>query len=82
MLLGLTVQLKNITYSVNISTASDLICQPHQHLVEQITTATNNKQYSVGVFIDLSKAFYTIQHGLLLKKHYKDMESEGPHMNG
>ncbi len=37
-------------------------------LVEQISMATDNKEYTVGVFIDLSKAFDTIDHQLLLKK--------------
>ena len=47
----------------NMSTSMAVI-----DLVEQISEATNNKQFTVGVFIDLSKAFDTIQHGLLLKK--------------
>lgn len=37
-------------------------------LVEQISRATDNKEYTVGVFIDLSKAFDTIDHQLFLKK--------------
>ena len=37
-------------------------------LVEQISKAINDKLYTVGVFIDLRKAFDTIHHGLLLKK--------------
>ena len=37
-------------------------------LVENISKATDNKQYTLGVFIDLKKAFDTIDHEILLKK--------------
>lgn len=37
-------------------------------LVEKISTAIDEKQYTIGVFIDLRKAFDTIHHKLLLKK--------------
>ena len=37
-------------------------------LVENISEAIDNNEYTIGVFIDLSKAFDTIHHGLLLKK--------------
>ncbi len=37
-------------------------------LPEQVSTATDNKEYTVGVFTDLKKAFDTIEHTLLMKK--------------
>lgn len=36
--------------------------------VENIATAIDKKQYAVGVFVDLRKAFDTINHSLLLQK--------------
>ena len=50
-------------------------------LVEHISTAINNKQYTVGNCIDLSKAFDTILHRLL-SKEMKDLLSEALQMNG
>ena len=37
-------------------------------LVEEIVTANDRNKYTVGVFIDLRKAFDTIDHDLLLRK--------------
>src|ERR1043165_4468108 len=41
-------------------------------LVDKITSALDKNNYSLGIFIDLSKAFDTIDHSLLLRKlqHY------------
>ncbi len=37
-------------------------------LVEEITSAMDNSMYTIGVFIDLQKAFDTIDHELLIRK--------------
>jgi hypothetical protein len=37
-------------------------------LVDDISNELDNKNNSIGIFIDLSKAFDTIDHSLLLKK--------------
>lgn len=37
-------------------------------LVENISTATDKKQYAVGVSVDLQKTFDSINHSLLLHK--------------
>ena len=37
-------------------------------ITEEITTAFDNKKYTVGVFIDLKKAFDTINHEILISK--------------
>ena len=36
--------------------------------VDKITKAIENKEYAVGVFLDLKKAFDTVDHELLIKK--------------
>ena len=37
-------------------------------LIAQITNNFENNEFTIGVFIDLSKAFDTIDHRILLKK--------------
>uniref|UniRef100_A0A672HNL4 Reverse transcriptase domain-containing protein n=1 Tax=Salarias fasciatus TaxID=181472 RepID=A0A672HNL4_SALFA len=37
-------------------------------LVEELTSSIDNKKYAVEIFIDLKKAFDTIDHGILLHK--------------
>ena len=49
----------------NRSTSMALI-----ELIEKITESLDNKKITIGVFIDLKKAFDTINHQLLLKKLY------------
>ena len=39
-------------------------------LVEDITQSIDNRQHTIGVFIDLKKAFDTIDHNILLDKLY------------
>ena len=36
--------------------------------MKKITSAIDNKEISVGIFIDLSKAFDTVNHEILLDK--------------
>ena len=36
-------------------------------MTDKINEAVENKQFSIGVFVDLSKAFDTLNHNILLK---------------
>ena len=42
------------------------------HITEKIKETIDNKKYGCGIFIDLSKAFDTVNHEILLRKmeHY------------
>ena len=37
-------------------------------LISQILDAFNENKYTLGIFIDLTKAFHTVDHDILLKK--------------
>ena len=41
-------------------------------VIDYITYAINNKLYTVGLFLDVSNAFYTVNHDILLTNldHY------------
>ena len=46
-------------------------------MINDITNELKTKNYSLGVFIDLSKAFDTVDHKILIKKNATYMEFEG-----
>ena len=39
--------------------------------IEYVTTALDKKKHVMGIFIDLKKAFDTIDHEILMKKLYQ-----------
>jgi hypothetical protein len=39
-----------------------------QTFIEDIQEASDKKRFAVGIFLDLTKAFYVINHDLLLTK--------------
>ncbi len=46
------------------------MCTSHAliNLVEEISSSLDAKKFSIGVFIDLKKAFDTVNHALLIDK--------------
>ena len=52
---------KKFEFQKNISTAHAVIS-----LIENIEKAIDNKMFACGVFIDLQKAFDTVDHNILL----------------
>ena len=54
-------------FCTNLSTSLAMM-----ELIEEITNPTDNKKHAIGVFIDLKKAFDTVDHRILIKKleHY------------
>ena len=38
------------------------------HLLDKITTGFDEKKYTIGIFLDLSKAFDTVDHEILFEK--------------
>ena len=64
-----------ITYYYNILSSSQYGFRTNlstslavMELIEEITNATDNKKHAIGVFIDLKKAFDTVDHRILIKK--------------
>ena len=55
------------------STAYALAC-----LYDKISSETENKEYTVGIFIDLSKTFDTVDHHILTS-NLSIMVFEAPH---
>ena len=52
--------------------------------IEEITNATDNKKHAIGVFIDLKKAFDTVDHGngILIKKKWEHYGVRGQQVTG
>ena len=47
-------------------------------LIEEISKATDNKKHAIGVFIDLKKAFDTVDHEIIFKKvNFYDVRGVG-----
>ena len=59
--------LEAIWFQKNMSTSMAII-----ELVENITTAMDNGKFTIGVFINLKKAFDTVDHSILVTEldHY------------
>ena len=56
---------KQYGFRTNHSTYMDVL-----DFVDEISKAIDNDMYTIGIFMDLSKAFDTIDHGILLQKLY------------
>ena len=39
-------------------------------LVDKLTTSIDNNKITIGIFVDLAKAFDTVNHNILLSKLY------------
>src|SRR6218665_3442732 len=62
-----------ILFSTRSNSVSErIIPLPIIEVVDKITEALDQRKITVGVFLDLSKAFDTIKHDILFKKleHY------------